>query len=303
MSSTTYTYCPDFIYTISVSTSSYGNIGSSISASAITIDSDTTTVSIYTETPTDAGVYQVTLTGSLIGAAQPGQSAALPFTVTVTDCTQASLTWSTTGLNDAVTYVITTTSLPIPLPHMTSNYPACPISYTLTDAGASVNPAIFTFTPLLAAYKVAPATPTLAVYSITPQLGQKIYQLTLSGSIITVPTPFTYTLTVELVEKCGDGQNFDTYPNECDDHNNINGDGCDSTCQIEYGWECTAPNSLTADVCTLTGLTTGALADCQAFSETFLSTCGSTTPATSVASMASVTEMCENVNYCSSGNP
>jgi cysteine-rich repeat protein len=36
---------------------------------------------------------------------------------------------------------------------------------------------------------------------------------------------------------CGDGYivpNLET----CDDGNNINGDGCDSTCQIEMGYTC-----------------------------------------------------------------
>ena len=39
-----------------------------------------------------------------------------------------------------------------------------------------------------------------------------------------------------IIEICGDGYNMGTY--ECDDGNNIDGDGCSSTCKIEKGFEC-----------------------------------------------------------------
>lgn len=38
------------------------------------------------------------------------------------------------------------------------------------------------------------------------------------------------------MELCGDGRNFGMY--ECDDANLVNGDGCDSNCKVEYGYEC-----------------------------------------------------------------
>lgn len=48
------------------------------------------------------------------------------------------------------------------------------------------------------------------------------------------------------IEICGDGLNLGQ--NECDDGNVIDGDGCSSSCRIEYGAKCTShPNS--PDVC------------------------------------------------------
>ena len=37
-------------------------------------------------------------------------------------------------------------------------------------------------------------------------------------------------------EICGDGKNFGKY--ECDDGNQVNGDGCSASCQIEEGFGC-----------------------------------------------------------------
>lgn len=47
-------------------------------------------------------------------------------------------------------------------------------------------------------------------------------------------------------EICGDGKNLGQY--QCDDGNKINGDGCSSTCFIEYGYKCTHGADL-LDVC------------------------------------------------------
>ena len=38
------------------------------------------------------------------------------------------------------------------------------------------------------------------------------------------------------IEICGDGLNMGHH--ECDDGNNIDGDGCSSTCKIEQGYKC-----------------------------------------------------------------
>ena len=45
------------------------------------------------------------------------------------------------------------------------------------------------------------------------------------------------------IETCGDGQR---YTLDCDDGNNINGDGCSSDCKIEVGYSCAggSPNSM-----------------------------------------------------------
>ena len=54
------------------------------------------------------------------------------------------------------------------------------------------------------------------------------------------------------VEICGTdtaGSTFDFYNYECDDGNNVDGDGCSSTCTIEPGYECYGGNPLQADFC------------------------------------------------------
>ena len=48
-------------------------------------------------------------------------------------------------------------------------------------------------------------------------------------------------------EICGDGFNYGQV--QCDDGNNINGDGCSSLCTIESGWKCEGGTKLTPDVC------------------------------------------------------
>lgn len=40
----------------------------------------------------------------------------------------------------------------------------------------------------------------------------------------------------KCIEVCGDNFKFNQY--ECEDGNNINGDGCSSTCTIEKGFKC-----------------------------------------------------------------
>lgn len=51
------------------------------------------------------------------------------------------------------------------------------------------------------------------------------------------------------VEICGDGFNFHTFPNECDDGNLLSGDGCDSKCFVEAGWACIDGSPTMADSC------------------------------------------------------
>lgn len=38
-------------------------------------------------------------------------------------------------------------------------------------------------------------------------------------------------------------------PSYCDDGNLLNGDGCSSSCQIEYGWSCSGGSLASADTC------------------------------------------------------
>lgn len=44
-------------------------------------------------------------------------------------------------------------------------------------------------------------------------------------------------------EICGDGFRFSDEGNICDDGNNINGDGCNSNCEVEEGWTCDGGDS------------------------------------------------------------
>lgn len=41
---------------------------------------------------------------------------------------------------------------------------------------------------------------------------------------------------VNCTEKCGDGKYLGY--NECDDGNNLDGDGCSAFCLVEYGFNC-----------------------------------------------------------------
>ncbi len=52
---------------------------------------------------------------------------------------------------------------------------------------------------------------------------------------------------INCIEVCGDGFNYGFY--ECDDGNKISGDGCDATCRIEKGFNCTGGTSFSADFC------------------------------------------------------
>ena len=49
------------------------------------------------------------------------------------------------------------------------------------------------------------------------------------------------------LEICGDGLHFGHY--ECDDSNNIDGDGCDSVCLVELGFACIGGSNTTAHTC------------------------------------------------------
>jgi cysteine-rich repeat protein len=50
------------------------------------------------------------------------------------------------------------------------------------------------------------------------------------------------------VEVCG-ALSHDFYSYECDDGNNLDGDGCSATCMIEYGYNCTGGSPMDNDVC------------------------------------------------------
>jgi cysteine-rich repeat protein len=50
-------------------------------------------------------------------------------------------------------------------------------------------------------------------------------------------------------ETCGDGRNYHSFANECDDGNTVDGDGCSSSCTVETGWTCIGGNMARPDVC------------------------------------------------------
>lgn len=51
-----------------------------------------------------------------------------------------------------------------------------------------------------------------------------------------------------VVDTCGDGKNGDAAVGICDDGNNVDGDGCSSTCAVESGWTCTLGDDFTASI-------------------------------------------------------
>ncbi len=50
-----------------------------------------------------------------------------------------------------------------------------------------------------------------------------------------------------MIETCGDGKKMGEL--ECDDGNRMDGDGCDSTCHVEPGYNCSGGNETMPDVC------------------------------------------------------
>jgi cysteine-rich repeat protein len=73
-----------------------------------------------------------------------------------------------------------------------------------------------------------------------------------SGWLCTGGTAATFDLCSEI---CGEGRNYHSYANECDDGNTIDGDGCSSTCTVETGWTCTGGNMARPDVCVIDATT------------------------------------------------
>lgn len=59
------------------------------------------------------------------------------------------------------------------------------------------------------------------------------------GGIITGPDTCT--------EVCGDG--YDWGQHECDDNNNVSGDGCSLICNVEVGWQCYDVPAVCGELC------------------------------------------------------
>ena len=61
-----------------------------------------------------------------------------------------------------------------------------------------------------------------------------------------------YTLSdSQCIDTCGDGL---VLTNECDDGNNLNGDGCSSTCQVEISYRCYNRSTNSSSVCVYEGI-------------------------------------------------
>lgn len=54
--------------------------------------------------------------------------------------------------------------------------------------------------------------------------------------------------TERCIELCGDGKKFKY---ECDDGNNVDGDGCSRDCRVEQGYTCTGGSPESKDICYL----------------------------------------------------
>lgn len=82
----------------------------------------------------------------------------------------------------------------------------------------------------------------------------------------------------------------------CDDGNNVDGDGCSSTCVEESGFSCGGGSTTGPDSCVQTGYITPSLTECDAYAALFYSTCseaGSNTAAASVSAITAETESCD----------
>jgi cysteine-rich repeat protein len=93
--------------------------------------------------------------------------------------------------------------------------------------------------------------------------------------------------------------NYGSY--DCDDGNLVDGDGCSSDCEEELGWSCSGGTTTTADTCVETDYITPSLSDCQAYADTFFSTCSENAGATAptFAAMSSTSETClDNYGHC-----
>ena len=56
-----------------------------------------------------------------------------------------------------------------------------------------------------------------------------------------------YNTIILIIEICGDGINLGHF--QCDDGNTESGDGCDSNCNVENGYECYRTDSSQPDIC------------------------------------------------------
>lgn len=91
-------------------------------------------------------------------------------------------------------------------------------------------------------------TATLSAVMGKLKIFNKLYNYRCS-STCTKESGFSCTSSVPNVcsETCGDGRNYGFY--DCDDGNNVNGDGCSSSCQEEDSWYCQGGSSIARDYC------------------------------------------------------
>lgn len=92
-------------------------------------------------------------------------------------------------------------------------------------------------------FQLSVAADAAASLTISPQVSYA-NQVCVDALAPDVYSPIGATLTVAV---CGDGQA--TGPEACDDANLQAGDGCDASCQIEYGFQCAGTPSTCATTC------------------------------------------------------
>ncbi|CAI2384176.1 unnamed protein product [Moneuplotes crassus] len=98
------------------------------------------------------------------------------------------------------------------------------------------------------------------------------------SSACAVETGWTCTLgdsstTSECSDDCGDGKVMVTSATYCDDGNNIDGDGCSSTCAVESGYTCQGGSSTTSSTCS--GCSVNNCAACVTGDQSTCQTCNS----------------------------
>ncbi|MCE9579533.1 MAG: tandem-95 repeat protein [Deltaproteobacteria bacterium] len=124
------------------------------------------------------------------------------------------------------------------------------INLTATDLdSAGVTFAITTAPTHGALGAITPTGAFTATVVYTPTmnyLGPDALAFTASDGALTT-APATIAITVASTAICNDG--VIGFPEECDDQNNVSGDGCSATCVKEAGWTCTGAPSACDEIC------------------------------------------------------
>lgn len=168
------------------------------------------------------------------------------FTYTITDSgnltATATVTMTVTNVNDAPVANNTnaTTMEAVPVTVNLSATDVDSASVTFAIASNPSNGTLGAITPTGAFTATVQYTPTGIFF------GNDSFTFTASDGSLT-SAPATAAITVNNVITCGDG--LVEAPENCEDGDTVNGDGCSSTCIEETGWDCVGTPSVCNEVC------------------------------------------------------